>query len=349
MIRTEEGYLSRSGSNYVHNLYIKDYLGNNRAVVRSDGWGGWNQYQEMSYFSFGMPFQDGNYSAELQPFKFGDKELDEMHGLKLYDHHARFFGSVIPVTTTPDPLAEVFSSMSPYCAFANNPVRYVDPTGMYFDETNEKKAQKLEKQIDRQVAKLEKQITKLEKAGKDIGDRRDRISTLQGSKSDISDMRNNESTEFRYGKTSDKNNVAGAGNPSILPTGTNDAGHNVVTMFADGVGSQIHETTHGGQVARGEYGFDSKGDPTAGYGLDSEVSATRAQYAFDGKFNYQQADYLSNTPTAADAFRALGSSVIPIITVSNINLINRALIQNIGVEGSRNGHRTWSSLYQHLK
>jgi RHS repeat-associated protein len=324
-------------------------LGNNRSVVDVGSYGSWYPVQEMSYYPFGMPHPFVNQYPERQNFKFGDKELDEMHGLKWYDHHARFFGSVIPVTTTQDPLAELFPSMSPYCAFANNPVRYIDPTGMYFDETNEKKAQKLESQIDRQVAKLEKQVAKLEKTGKDIGDRRDRISTLQGSKSDISDMRKNESTEFRYGKTSDKSNISGAGNPSILPTGTNDNGHNVVTMFADGVGSQIHETTHGGQVARGEYGFDSKGDPTAGYGLDSEVSATRAQYAFDGKFNYQQADYLSNTPTAAGAFRALGSSVIPIITVSNINLINRALIQNIGAEGEFNGNRTWLPLYRGIK
>jgi hypothetical protein len=129
MIRTEECYLKRSGSGYIHYSYIKDHLGNNRAVVRSDGWGGWNQYQEMSYFPFGMPHYFSDYSAELQNFKFGDKELDEMHGLKWYDHHARFFGSVIPVTPTPDPHAESYYRMSPYIQWANNPIRYVDPDG----------------------------------------------------------------------------------------------------------------------------------------------------------------------------------------------------------------------------
>ena len=223
------------------------------------------------------------------------------------------------------------------------------PTGMYFDDANEKRARQLEQQLDKQIAKLDKQATKLEKAGKDAGDRRDRISELKSSKSDISDMRSNESTEFRYGKASDKNNEAGRGNPATLPTGTNDAGHNVITMFSD-KSTQFHETRHGGQVARGEYGFDQNRNPTAGYGLDSEVSACRAQYAFDGKFNYQQADFLRNaSPAVVDAFFSTGSSIIPIVGVNNINLINRALIQNIGVEGSFNGRRTWLPLYQHLK
>jgi RHS repeat-associated protein len=129
MIRTEEGFLKRSGSGYIHYIYIKDHLGNNRAVVRSDGWGGWNQYQEMSYYPFGMPHYFSDYSAELQPFKFGDKELDEMHGLKWYDQQARFFGSVIPVTTTPDPKAELFYNTSPYVQWNNSPTRFIDPDG----------------------------------------------------------------------------------------------------------------------------------------------------------------------------------------------------------------------------
>jgi len=216
------------------------------------------------------------------------------------------------------------------------------------NDANEKRARQLEKQLDKQITKLEKEVAKITKNGGDVGDRNDRIAELKGSQSDISDMRSNESTEFRYAKASDKNNEAGRGNSATSPTGTNDAGDNVVTMFSD-KGTQIHETRHGGQVARGEYGFQGK-EPTAGYGLDSEVSAYRAQYAYDGKFNYKQADFLRNAPDAvANIFLSIGSSIIPIVGVNNINLINRSLIQNIGVEGSFNGSRTWLPLYQRLK
>jgi RHS repeat-associated protein len=70
-------------------------------------------------------------NPELQPYKFGDKEYDEMHGLNWYDQGARPFGTIIPITPTMDPLAEKYYSMSPYSQWGNNPVRYVDPTGMW--------------------------------------------------------------------------------------------------------------------------------------------------------------------------------------------------------------------------
>jgi len=169
---------------------------------------------------------------------------------------------------------------------------------MYFDESNEKRARKLERQLDKQLAKLEKEVAKIEKKGGDTGDRNDRIAELKNSKSDISDMRSNESVEFRYGKASGKDNLASKGNPVTAQTGTNDNGHNIVTMYSDGVGSQVHESRHGGQVARGEYSFDQRGNPTAGYGIGSEVSAYRAQYSYDGKLTYLDASNALNQQMA---------------------------------------------------
>ncbi|MCL1943932.1 MAG: hypothetical protein FWF54_10350 [Candidatus Azobacteroides sp.] len=140
-------------------------------------------------------------------------------------------------------------------------------------------------------------LSSLEKAGKDIGDRRDRISELKSSKSDISDMRKNESVEFRYANASDKNNPAGKSNPVTAPDGTNAAGHNVIAIYTEGnAGSKIHESRHGGQIARGEYSFDKKGNPSDGYNVNSEISAYRAQYAYNGNLNYREAYYQEITP-----------------------------------------------------
>jgi RHS repeat-associated protein len=66
---------------------------------------------------------------EIQPYKFGGKELDEMHGLQWYAQGARPFDAVIPRTPTMDPHAENYYSTSPYVQYGNNPVNNIDPDG----------------------------------------------------------------------------------------------------------------------------------------------------------------------------------------------------------------------------
>ena len=56
---------------------------------------------------------------------------DRTHGLDLYDSEARWYDSLIGRTSTMDPLAEKYYSLSPYLWCAGNPVKYVDPSGMY--------------------------------------------------------------------------------------------------------------------------------------------------------------------------------------------------------------------------
>jgi RHS repeat-associated protein len=65
-----------------------------------------------------------------QRFKYNDKELDLMHGLNMYDYSARHIDMGNPRFTTQDPLAEKYYSISPYAYCANNPMKYIDPTGM---------------------------------------------------------------------------------------------------------------------------------------------------------------------------------------------------------------------------
>jgi RHS repeat-associated protein len=102
-------------------------LGNNRAVLEINNINTHvNQYTD--YYPFGMPYANSSY-PERQPYKFGGKELDEMHGLNWYDFHARQLSMAIPRFTTPDPLAEKYYSVSPYAYCGNNPVRYVDWDG----------------------------------------------------------------------------------------------------------------------------------------------------------------------------------------------------------------------------
>jgi RHS repeat-associated protein len=117
----------------VYHYYLTDHLGNNRVVAKSDG----TLVQKNHYYPFGSIFA-GTTGAEKQPYKYNGKELDQMHGLNLYDYSARLYDPIVPHFGTVDPLAEKYYSWSPYAYCANNPVKYIDPTGMSYTYNWEK-------------------------------------------------------------------------------------------------------------------------------------------------------------------------------------------------------------------
>ena len=108
--------------------YVKDYLGNNRLVVRDDGFG----EQMNHYYPFGALMSVSTQGA-AQRYKYNGKELDRIHGLNLYDYGARQYDAALGRWTSIDPLAEKYYDISPYAYCANNPVVFVDPDGCKFD------------------------------------------------------------------------------------------------------------------------------------------------------------------------------------------------------------------------
>ena len=67
----------------------------------------------------------------LPKYSFNAKELDEETGMYYYE--ARYMAP--PVFISRDPLFEKYPTFSPYAYCANNPVKYVDPTGEEIDES----------------------------------------------------------------------------------------------------------------------------------------------------------------------------------------------------------------------
>ena len=61
---------------------------------------------------------------------------DRTHGLDLYDSEARWYDSLLGRTTTMDPLAEKYYSLSPYLWCAGNPVKFMDPSGNIIENNN---------------------------------------------------------------------------------------------------------------------------------------------------------------------------------------------------------------------
>jgi RHS repeat-associated protein len=122
-----------SGVNqYAYYFYQTDHLGNNRVVANQGG----TAIQKNHYYPFGTAFADKYDDGKNQPYKYNGKELDQMHGLNLYDYSARYYESAIGRFTTVDPHAENYYSWSPYVYVGNNPMRITDPTGMDWWSTN---------------------------------------------------------------------------------------------------------------------------------------------------------------------------------------------------------------------
>ena len=58
------------------------------------------------------------------------KDFFDLQGAGWYDNQARYYDCLIPTFKSQDPLAEKYPWLSPYNHCANNPMRFVDPTGM---------------------------------------------------------------------------------------------------------------------------------------------------------------------------------------------------------------------------
>ena len=126
-ILLDDGYYE--GGKYYY--FFRDHLGSIRCVSSRS-----LDKKRFHYYPFGMPYPDQERDEPQPVYRYNGKELDYMHGLDLYDYSARYYDFTVGSFTTIDPLAEKYYSISPYAYCNNNPVRYIDPTGMdwYEDE-----------------------------------------------------------------------------------------------------------------------------------------------------------------------------------------------------------------------
>ena len=132
----DEGYvnLQDNGLPAELNFHIKDHLGNVRAVLSETADRQPYTVQASGYYPFGMLFQSEqmqtSLAANANPYLYNGKEIQDMPG-KWYDYGARFYDAGLGRWFVVDAMAEKEISWTPYRAFFNNPIYYIDPTGLY--------------------------------------------------------------------------------------------------------------------------------------------------------------------------------------------------------------------------
>lgn len=144
-----EGYVNVTNGAYFSYVFnYTDHLGNVRVSYGKDPKTGQLKIlEENHYYPFGLKHK--NYNVDKNQYgiinqipqtipvtsldykyKFNGKEWQDELGLNIYDYHARNFMPDIGRTLTMDPMAEKFYAFSPHSFFNNNPVYFIDPTGM---------------------------------------------------------------------------------------------------------------------------------------------------------------------------------------------------------------------------
>jgi hypothetical protein len=182
-------------------------------------------------------------------------------------------------TTTQDPMLEKFYGLSPYSMFANNPIRFVDPSGMEIEEGSKKEWERQKGYVTKQKDKLQKKSDGLaskaeakgwssEKLAKKQGNLDGRVSSLNTS---LSTMGTLEASDQVYSLTQIEPGATGG-----LTLGTKS---NVISINYGGTSNFVHEMTHAGQFETGDVAFSSSGG-TLGQDLSDEVSAYKAQFAY---------------------------------------------------------------------
>jgi RHS repeat-associated protein len=273
-------------------------------------------------------------------YKYNGKEWQDELGLNVYDYGYRGYDPAIGRWSAVDPLAEKYITTSPYAFVQNNPLINREIDGRYFEEgsKSERQAARIERRAEKRADKLNKKADRLDAKGKSTGDLRDRASELRQTGQDVRDMRNDQSTEYKYAKVNSK--MSG---PATVGTGTNSKGDQVVTMFTEkNMGNQIHETRHGGQHFRGEVNAVTQESSIA-----VEVSAYRAQYSWNGslKANTLDSSTISNIvdfQTNIHNQILMSANQMPFgvqqTNISNISQINSGFVSNI-VEIGQGGGR----------
>ncbi|MDR1792484.1 MAG: RHS repeat-associated core domain-containing protein [Bacteroidales bacterium] len=258
---------------YNKHYYTGNHLSSTQLVT--DGTG--EAVQQVEYALFGEVVNEYNIdwsNGQVPDFKFNAKELDEENGL--YYFEARYQNP--PVFISRDPLFEKYPTLSPYSYCANNPLKYIDPTGMIIDPAGAEEAaayQEYKDKINAEVQNWQNKVNTqqtavseakngVQKFFRQLGLKfaKSQLNMWQGIQNELCEM---ESSETIF-KICMGNNIAQQSNdPNICGSTTYDVSLKQVNINVGGTGiystMQVlsHELLHGYHYLNGELDFDCSG------------------------------------------------------------------------------------------
>jgi len=257
--------------------YATDHLGSVRAITDASG----NVTERNDYYPFGESMTTGNTypTMSVNRWKYNGKETQTTGEVNWLDYGARMYDEVIGRWTKPDPMSEKYFFQSPYVYVRNSPIVYVDPTGMYIEESSQQEWERRKGDVTSRKDYLRNRINKLtakakvkgwsaEKLANKIGDKSERIASLNNSL-DVMGSLENSSQGYSL-------NSGALENQTFYNPKTGD-----VVISYSGTALFVHETTHDGQFETGDIAFDSKTGNTLAQDIYDEVAAYKAQWAYD--------------------------------------------------------------------
>ena len=107
--------------------YGTDHLGSVRVITDGSG----SVVERNDYYPLGMRTATGNGYPQLATnhYKYNGKEVQTLGGIGFTDYGARMYDDFTGRWFVPDPLAEKYSSMSPYMYCGGNPINAIDVDG----------------------------------------------------------------------------------------------------------------------------------------------------------------------------------------------------------------------------
>ncbi len=123
---TGTGALIENDIYYFH----PDHLGSTSYLTNKQG----NVSQHVEYIPFGEIMIENHLNNQNNPYLYNGKELDVETGF--YYYGARYYEPKSSLWLSVDPLAEKYPGFSPYAYVFNNPVMFVDLTGMQGEVVN---------------------------------------------------------------------------------------------------------------------------------------------------------------------------------------------------------------------
>jgi RHS repeat-associated protein len=138
-VYNEEGRAFMNAGAFRYEYVLRDHLGNTRlSFTDKNGNGVINSeaeiLQENHYYPFGKSMEGSWYkdaAASKYRYLYNGKELNEEFGLNFYDYGARWLDPGVGSWWQVDPATAGNYSQSPYQYVLNNPVKYIDPFGLW--------------------------------------------------------------------------------------------------------------------------------------------------------------------------------------------------------------------------